>query len=174
MTWLKSEYTRTEVLRYRPRYLEDLSKLVGRRVSANELLPVDQTRTLSGENLNVVPKIDTYFDPGFADSHHFQKLLNILVQLNSNPVAIWIRHTIGIGALVVPSLKFVIHSQAFHIEGEVAAYVTIDRKNRMRVDNDVDDRNECVQLQGIEWTNAIDLYSGAMIKAESEASWLSH
>ena len=100
---------------------------------------------------------------GLLAARIFFELLDILQKLNPSPIAIWITHTRGIGALVVPTLRDINHTYAFQITGGLAAFVTTDRNDRLLVDNDLHDRSETIELQGVNWSNAFDLFNGGNV-----------
>ena len=159
---MTSEYSRTQVLRQRPSYIADLQMLVGRPVAADDLMSTDETLALREGKFKQCPKTERHFPAGFVGSNDFFNLLGILQKLNPSPISVWITHTRGIGALVVPTLRDINYTYAFQITGELAAFVTTDGNDRLLVDNDLDDRSETIELQGVNWSNAFDLFSGGV------------
>ena len=139
---MTSEYSRTQVLRHRPSYLADLQMLMGWPVAADDLLSTDESLFIREGKFKKCPKMERHFRAGFVGSNDFFELLGILQKLNPSPISVWITHTRGIGALVVPTLRDISYTYAFQIVGELAAFVTTDGNDRLLVVNDLDDRSE--------------------------------
>ena len=160
---MTSEYSRTQVLRHRPSYLADLQMLMGWPVAADDLLSTDESLFIREGKFKKCPKMERHFRAGFVGSNDFFELLGILQKLNPSPISVWITHTRGIGALVVPTLRDISYTYAFQIVGELAAFVTTDGNDRLLVVNDLDDRSETIELQGVNWSNAFDLFKGGIV-----------
>jgi hypothetical protein len=163
VTMYSSDYTRAQVLRFRPTHLASLRRLVGREVCAADLLSSVETNKMPHLRLSDCPKETREFRAPFVDSSCWRELIEVLKTLNSSPISIWIEHTRGIGTLVVPGLSEVNFSEVFKIPGQVATFMTADGKNTMLLTDEVDDKAEIVELQGFDWSNAFDLFSGGTL-----------
>jgi hypothetical protein len=162
-----TEYTRTQFLRYRKSYLAELEKFVGRVVRTDELMSASEAGALLGNaKFRRCPKVFRKFHEGFVGSTSFFKLLKILEELNPSPVSIWVLHTQGMGALVVPSLKEIDHKFAFVTDGEVASFITTDGNDIIVIENEIDDHTETIELQGLNWSGAFDIFQSQMLIVE--------
>lgn len=171
---MTNEYSRTQVLRNRPSYLADLQLLVGRPVAVHDLLFTDETLAIREGKFKECPREERHFRAGFVGSKDFFELLDILHKLNPSPISVWITHTRGIGALVVPVLRDINYTYAFQITGGLAAFVTTDGNDRLLVDNDLDDRSETIELQGVNWPNAFDLFNGGIVVSPPPSKGMRH
>jgi hypothetical protein len=169
-----SEYTRTQVLRFRPSYLANLQRLVGRAVRAEELLSPTETMKLPQSKMRDCPKETREFRSPFVQSDDWKSFVAILQNLNSSPISIWIEHTRGIGTLVVPELSQINFTEVFKIPGQLAVFMTLDGRNKMLLTDEVDDKAEVVELQGFDWSNAFDIFIGGSLIETSNVRSSSH
>jgi hypothetical protein len=156
-----NEYTRATVLRIRSRYLNDMQQLLGRLVGNDELLPIEETKRFRLGKFSRCPKTVAEFPAGFVASAMFLELIAVLKSVNPVAVSIWIRDTIGIGTIVVSDLHEINFPNSFNVTGQLAAFITIDGKDRMLIENDLEEKTETIELQGIHWIALIDFLTEA-------------
>jgi hypothetical protein len=140
--------------------LTDLRKLAGRSIDVGNLASIEQTTEIRNGKFRECPKVALDFPIGFVGSNDFKSLIGILQSLNSSAISIWIRDTIAIGTLVIPTLNDIDFFSCFEVFGEVTTVITTDAEDRMLLVNDPDDKTETIELQGVNWSNAYDLYVG--------------
>jgi hypothetical protein len=164
-----NEYTRSQVLRFRPSYLANLQRLVGREVRTDDLLSPAETRQIPNLKLRECPKETREYRAPFVQNDDWRELVAVLQKLNASPVSIWIEHTSGIGALVVPELSQINFGEVFKMPGQLAVFMTLDGRNKMLLTDEPDEKAEVVELQGLDWTNAFDLFYGGNLVDKANA-----
>jgi hypothetical protein len=142
-----------------PTYLTELAVLTGREVSAEELLPEQDTSLLRDE-IKGIPKgqvVRAAIPFEGRTSEAFTAMIEHLRVLNPSPVVLWPPKANDCGLLLVPSLKHINFAFPFDVNPEgILVIATKDGCDRMVLDfSDEDDgRSLEIELHGKHWSQA--------------------
>jgi hypothetical protein len=137
------------------RYLDQLSELVGREVTEEQLSSLEEVQRLNevASQLNGGPKRVIKIAPEDLARERFRLLVHALAKANPSPVSIWLNATASCGTLFLSKLdEFNFAFQPNAIPEGVVVLLTKDGKDKLLLDINPDEVE--VELQGEMWANS--------------------
>ena len=143
---------------YIKEYLRKLSILIGRSVYEDQLLSVDETKTLKNKPIFWTDKSRYKFSIGFEnkDKKIFKKYIAKLDKENKSTIYIWINHVDECGLCVIHSLEEINWDFPYDIDQNgVIVFTDSNKKNMLLIDFYTDMNNKKlmeVEVAGLNWS----------------------
>ena len=141
----------------RPRHLHELSQIVGRMLTPDDLLSVEETESLRVQALSVVRTPSLRYEIPFADlkSPRFARLVGALQKANPSPIFVWTPLSNECGLLRPVSLSEVRFDFDFtSLPDGILVLLTTDFQDQMLLDfSEGEDAEQLLELEvsGAQW-----------------------